>query len=751
MTAPIFVPSTQAPTHLGAFREPPGAPSAAAGGAFLPDVLGSASRQIVQIAPGANLTQPDSSWPWVDVTKLVLWDPGVSITAGRSDESTVAQPAQCGLTLRDDSGNFTSFYPGSKYFPFIGPDVPLRCFLDVGAGAVLRFEGYTSGFTPRWDATRNRRVAEVAAFGILQRLNNANQPVRPPLQRAVLATTTASLLQFWALEDGSSATLASSALPSGVPMVVAGTVRFAGFDPLHPTNSSFTLLPGFHFGYGSIPDFKDGGRLAASFSSGQSGLGWTIQFIPFNDFLSNTATATVLSWTTADGASWTYVIDPTGVTGTVNRNGTQIAQVLEQQFSAEVRIEAVVSGSNTNVTLKMRPSGSTGSGSYSGRPGALNAVTIGDGVVRTGQFAVGELRLWDNLGSTSTVPVFQSATSNTVFPYSAYQGESPTTRLARLCAEEGIPITIIGSSGKTMGPQTAQSVIALLRECEAVDGGVLYDGFGPGLTYVAYNKIAAQAATLTINATNGELIAPFAPTQDALGLLSSFTASNTLGTTQTYTAADLAANPASASRNGTALINNNDDKDLINFAAWQVHKGRVWGFRYPQVTMHLEKKPAQAAPWLATALLGRIDIVNLSTLAPFTPDTVRLLLNGYSEMWNSKEWIVVPHCSAYEPWRVGVIDASVQDAAWRIDSGGSALHQGYSVGATSLLVDVFDGFLWSTAAGDYPRLFDVGGVRVNVTAMSGASSPQTATCDALAFALSAAATVKLWRPPTISY
>ena len=71
-----------------------------------------------------------------------------------------------------------------------------------------------------------------------------------------------------------------------------------------------------------------------------------------------------------------------------------------------------------------------------------------------------------------------------------------------------------------------------------------------------------------------------------------------------------------------------------------------------------------------------------------------------------------------------------------------------SAGATSLSVATASGPLWTTTADDCPLYIEVGGIRVTVTAISGASSPQTFTVtgSTVTKALASGLEVALWRP-----
>lgn len=106
------------------------------------------------------------------------------------------------------------------------------------------------------------------------------------------------------------------------------------------------------------------------------------------------------------------------------------------------------------------------------------------------------------------------------------------------------------------------------------------------------------------------------------------------------------------------------------------------------------------------------------------PDDVDLIIRGYKETVTSKKWQITFTCTPGTPYDVLQLDAP---AYGRLDTGGSQLASGISSSATSLSVTVTGAALWSTTAGDRPFDIVVGGERMTVTNLTGASSPQTFT------------------------
>lgn len=75
---------------------------------------------------------------WTDITDYVLAE-GVTITRGRADEASAADPSSCSLTLKNNDGRFSPRNPSSPYFGLFGRNTPLR----VGVGTPPAAAGTT--------------------------------------------------------------------------------------------------------------------------------------------------------------------------------------------------------------------------------------------------------------------------------------------------------------------------------------------------------------------------------------------------------------------------------------------------------------------------------------------------------------------------------------------------------------------------------------------------------------------------------
>lgn len=720
--------------------------TAAGGKPFLTDILGTDARLMVEAAFGADLTGNPDLWNWYDITADVRQADGNKVSIGpmgRSDEASQSQPAGCGFQLDNTSGAYTANHPGSPWFPYVRRNTPVRVRLYVNGMWSTRFQGYANGWVPSWDTSCNLAVVTVSASGVLRRLNQGKTPLRSPLYRAING---GSPVAYWPLEDASGATQASSGVVGGTALKATST------SPKFGSVSAAGSAP--------IADFGGGGQLTGSITSSTDG-SFRVEFIAV--FASGqTAPAPYikpLTWyTTGTYYEWFVQVNgPGGFNQEIEvafrpSDGSSLVELITAFVPYDgkahhYRIDVVQSGANQVVTFYVDGVDQIDDGFLHrvATVGHVTGVVLNqEGETSSALPAIGHLAVWAPI--TSGVDTVSASTG--------YAGEAAVARLARLCGEQGVPLAIVGTSDTAMGAQTVDTFSNLIRECETTDDGLLYDGLGPGLGYVTrqarYNVTAAL--TPDMSADPPQVDDPFQPADDDqrnrnLVKVDRKGGSSAISEDVTGT---LGANTVGTYDTSVA-VNTQTDGVLLYRAAWEVHKGTVTGFRYPTLGLDLAATPALVPAWLASPLASRIDVLNVTSKATqHPPGTVSVLLEGYSEVLSPFDWTVAANCSPYDPWRVAVIESTSRDTLWRVDAGGSTLAADAPAGATSLSVASTDGYLLSTAGGDFPVDLDVGGVKVTATAVTGSSSPQTVTVTATAYPLKSGWTVHLWRPPAIA-
>jgi hypothetical protein len=738
-----------------------------AGVPFLTDHLGPDARMVVEIAWGADPNGNADLWSWTDITDYVAQDPGESWQYGRMSEASDTQPASGSMLLFNDDASF-SLGGISPNWPNVKQGVPVRVRIDPnGTGFRIAFQGNIASLTPGWDTTGDIATMQIELAGTLQRLTQGDgkaprsaplryvtvqadpQPdIYYPLNEGPLADRglpfepgpAEAELDLTFLDAPPTATVKifgagelAPWLPNGVHLANSSTLRChtQGTTP-GVVIDSFTLDCLVTFS-GNNPEAGDVG-LAIEVYAGINNVGTrlyhAVWFYPFERTVSvrNVNTGADFDTFDADFTERLYDGDPHHVRIHVYQDGADTRTV----FSLDnVFFAGALNG--VGITLAYPPYFSFWSDTK-------------DGV------AVGHAAFWT--GEDGTEP----SVAEVAYHYLGAAGDSAIDRMQRLSEVDNIPLEILGDTGSDddtagdMGPQPNEQVVPLLRECEAADRGILFDGLGPGFTYVAREIIENGEAVLTIDVAAAELDPMFSPVHNDERLINKMTARRTLGGEYTYEDTD--------GPRGTASVGVYDDGMDVNisagsriedFASWAVHLGTSEGYRYPSVSVNLS-----AVPHLAPAILSvrpgtRLNLTGVGqVLRGHSEDDVSLVVEGISMSVSTFTWIVTFQCSRFDLWRIIVLAATSGDTSdylCYLETDGSHLQDGVPEGATSLTVSTPSGPLWTTDADDFPFDVMVGGTQVTVTNVTGASSPQTFTVDAMPLAKPGNSPIEIWQPP----
>ncbi|MGW6695557.1 hypothetical protein ACWF62_17455 [Rhodococcus sp. NPDC054953] len=90
----------------------------------------------LELAVGADPAGDPAGWTWTDVTQDVV-PQTISISRGRSSESSTASPASATLTLDNGHGHYTPGHPLSPHYPNIRQGTPARLWVQAGERHLL--------------------------------------------------------------------------------------------------------------------------------------------------------------------------------------------------------------------------------------------------------------------------------------------------------------------------------------------------------------------------------------------------------------------------------------------------------------------------------------------------------------------------------------------------------------------------------------------------------------------------------------
>ncbi|MFD3777361.1 hypothetical protein [Streptomyces sp. NPDC058612] len=591
-----------------------------------------------------------------------------------------------------------------------------RTWTVAGAATITnreyRFAGEISSWPPRWDVSGKDVYVPVEAAGILRRLGQGKKALSSTLRRRLPGQGPPAA--YWPFEDGRDATQAASPLVGCPAMPVTG---FAfGQDDSCPGSDALPAIDAAAIMQGPVPAY------VSATSDYLVSFLYSIDAPPASDsvLLAITTTGTargfVLSLTSNGFRGAAY-----SASGATLFDSPYLADVSGPGRWFRVDVTAKIVGADIQfAALFTEVDGTGGYGDWLTPAGTVgNVVSI--------DTAFGPLLDGMRFGHLGVFP----GASLAVWGGSdnGYGGENATDRIRRLAAEEAVPVTTDRSS-TALGAQRPNTLLGLFRECEAADGGVLYeDRERTALRYRSRASRYSQPVALTLDySVDGHVAPPLEPVDDDQMVRNDRTVERTNGSS----ARAVAATGALSIQNPPAGVGIYDDSITLNLrsdsqtepmANWLLHLGTWDEARYPTVHINLAAAPALIPDVLTLEIGDRIQIINPPEWLP--PGPIDLLVEGYTEIiGHPNDWDIILNCSPAGPWSVAVLD----DASLaRLGDGASTLVSGINTTATSLTVATASGPLWSTSAGEYPQTITIGGEAMTLTAVSGSSSPQTFT------------------------
>lgn len=325
------------------------------------------------------------------------------------------------------------------------------------------------------------------------------------------------------------------------------------------------------------------------------------------------------------------------------------------------------------------------------------------------------LRVYDGIGGTLVAdPDFtQQTIGATSFDDDAGNTWTLNGDAAIVRADDSMP----------MGPQQIDTLVANLQDIVATDGGRLTERAG-GFRYRVRSTLHNQDDALTVTPQPHMPVAP-EPTRDNQNIRNDITADRPTGSSVHVT--DQASIKQRGPVEDTITVNPATDDQLAQIAYWRLHIGTVPGMRWPRLPLRLSPSNTDLiADWLAVRIGDRISVDHAFAQIPGVD--VDLLVDGWTESWDAIQWDVQLNCVPACPFTVLELE---HDTNGRIDTSGAETSGSFDAGTdTSLTVVTTAERPWINStdhAAQFPFEIAVSGVVLNVTAISGSTSPQTFT------------------------
>jgi hypothetical protein len=702
----------------------------------------------IELAPLADLTADPDTYSWTDVTHDWHRPTPIVLTVGGADEQTETA-STLEFALRDNDGRYVSDNPMSDLWPGFVENCPVRISRDplMTGTWVQQCVQYISKVTHEWPGNSGHLcITRIGADGLLRRLQQGEEIRSPPLRYLAGLTGTVPVAS-WALEDG-------PLVSAGAP--VHGAYAMTPFVGRHPSGAVVTYpqwgqgtlapwLPSVISRSGSggltilraqvaMPAFTDTWAVDFAFSSGTDGPVSAVDVNP--SYLGG-----ALGWpqltldplveqilVAFDAAETSVVVSDLFDGGVHHVRWTCTQNGADVDWSVYVDAVLVLSGTETTYTLA-----------------AITALGL-TVEATSAATALGYVSVW-------TAPAAVADYTAAIF---GHQGEMAHERVARVCTEKSVPYSVTADASTRLGPQPLAGIVAILRDTERTDRGILDDSQGR-ISYRAHSELYNQTPIMTIDGSDRELFAPYAPTLDDQTKRNDTTASRPDGASAREV--DTAHVAAKGRYSGDLPVDVQDDAQLRHHAGWRNHEGTVEGYRYPSVTLKLHVAPRFVASILA-ARPG--DVVRATGLPRQQRGELDLMLRGWTDvMVARRSWIFVANCHPAQIYEVFEIEgAGNRGRLQQGKAGGDPASMSFVVNPhdavdTTMLVETpATSRRWITDS-IHPTMFPFliicgNGEVMNATGISSATNSQTFTVtrsiNGVIKAIAAGDTIQLYRP-----
>lgn len=610
-----------------------------------------------------------------------------------------------------------------------------------------RFSGEVSVWPPTRDVTGSDKTVTVTAAGPRRRGTQGASVLGSPLRRHLSNDVGpfgggVTPWAYWPLED-------QFRQVAGEVVALAGDGELVFQPPTVGTTAgriswaADSSLPGSS----ALPTLTGGGSLIGYLSPATPDDAWTVTWA---EKMNASDGAFCLFATSMDYIQVVALLDPSSSATTLNVYLTVSALgisalMMSYSFASKEDVEtwhhyaldAYQSGSS--VTFSLYVDGSL-TASYTQSSLTLN------GFARAQLSSVTNAQSTVGIGHVAVFYDFPNL-SRTVEAFGGNRSETAGQRMQRLCREEGAEFDWIGTievgtyppstraHTPLVGAQSDGTLVALLDDAAEVDRGLLFEQRGiVGYHYRTRTTLYSQVPAVVLDYAAGQIAPDWRPVDDDRYTRNDVTASRTGGgsyrhevTEGRLSTADVVDGGAGRYRE-SVTVNVQTDAQLAGLAEWIAHLGTVDEPRYPTIAVELHGHGLRGDAVRQFGLLD-LDLGDLVVIENVddVADDVEQLVVGYTEHLTEYVHALTLVCAPASPYRVAVLDS----AAARLDSGSSTLTAGISSTATSWQVSTSNPLdLWTTTPGEFPLDVMIGGERITLSSITGATSPQTFTASA---------------------
>lgn len=629
-------------------------------------------------------------------------------TRGNSPYSTSwPRPAEFTAEINNNSLDYDPERPESALYGTAGRSALAQLYIQGGLRLQAETVSYRADRTPnhRPNTTTGRSSVALVARGTLDRLQDWTDPVKSPMIAAISGRTTK--VGHWPLEDSAKAKTLFNTVTSGPAGKIKGGVTLAESEK--PAGAARTIA------------VDATGQISGEFVSVLNFTAWQVAF----SFKAPSTMpgagvfAKIIRFTHM--GNWTLLVEYTDTSwrfSAIAYDGT-VWWTLSPSYGGQgpqqwvtMRIKVSISAGTVTIEPAWYQQNSTGpvgsSGSFTNAQnffGALRTWATDPSSVNNGAHYAhiyGCYGTSENLLDYATTGAFDS-----------YRGERAGRRLIRVVTTElGMSSYFTTGADDTprMGPQPVDSVINILKDIQATDGGRLDDAAtAAGFNMRSLHGMRGQTAKLTLTYPT-QVAAPFVTDPDNAYLVNNVTVKNRDAgeEQQVLTTGPMSTQMSPAGigeRRGSVDVNLYDEVvDLVGRASWELARGTFQGRQFLNVTVDLDAGTVSAAS--ATA----VDVGDYIVVTGYPPEDIHLWVVGIKETIGADRRLITYECESYDHMRVG----GWSDGTWRWGLGQTAVSVAANSTTTTITVASPDRNDLMVSAGTLDLM--IAGERVTCTA-----------------------------------
>lgn len=606
-----------------------------------------------------------------------------------------------------------------------------------------RFAGYTAKMVPTFTVDHRVPIVTVEAAGLLRIVRQGTTAIGTPFER--YAPEVLTVVDYWPLDETPEASrLGVNTVAGGsqaifvrdfsTPLVPKGAIKWAATDGLLSMNSALQLTEG---GLLKLPvrtkafSTQWSASWMQKISADSGGSCWLrTQESPSTGDIS-------FIWYT-DGSYEVYWVNTGGGGDILLFSGTFTKYGFDDTWHS-IAFSAVDSGADIFFLLAVDGVMTNNTLSPAAFDVLLRFEAQGE-ITSTQPSSYAQFMAFpERIDDIVDYPLTGSLSYWLDQAYRGWPTEPAAARFVRLCNEEGKPYSLVGDPNLSppMGPQRDRSLIDQLLECVEVDQGSLFEPKGsPALGLVTTRALVDKTPIVTLDYGAGEIAPAFGPIRDDQSTVNDVTAKRLGGDGFRV---EKISGPLNVNDPGTVAggagriakpveVNVDTDDWLPDQASWRVHLGTVDEARFANITVDLAGEAfngdlARTALLLDVCVDDVVHVTNAEVIRIYSD--VRQVARGWTEKYDTQYLHTITfNTTPASPYDQAVLGSSDKP---RAGSDSSTLDSDFAAGTATSMSVVTTGNLWSTAAAQYPQEINVGGVVFEVTAVSGASSPQTFT------------------------